>query len=135
MELNQAIKEILECRTDGSNYDIETEDIVERLTDWSKKFKFEVLEVDYATVKLKLESLPENLADFCQEIYEFCPDVIEQEYATLAYKLSKDKELGEVIEPENLALIDGLDPEAEDFSLRVMERNLPRVMKLTLWWD
>lgn len=135
MELNQAIEKIREVGTNGINCDIETEDIVNKLIDWSTRFKFEVLDVDDATVEIKLESLPDNLTDFCQEVYEFCPDTIDQGYGCIVDMIETAEESGTPIDPENLELIQGLDPEAEDFGLKVMERDLPRIMALTLWWD
>ncbi|MGP1371558.1 MAG: DUF4253 domain-containing protein [Almyronema sp.] len=135
MDLNQAIDQIRQIGTNGINCDVDTNDIVERLLDWSKRFRFEVLEVDQATVHLKLYSLPENLADFCQEVYEFCPDVIDQGYGCLAEMIEMSQEMGDEIDPANLELVDGLDPEAEDFGLKVMAKDLPRTMALMLWWD
>lgn len=135
MELNEAIENILQVGTNGINYDVETQDIVDRLIDWSNRFRFEVLEVNGATVKLKLDSLPDNLSNFCKEVYEFCPDTIEQGYGCLAEMLEMAEELGQEVDPVNLELIEGLDPESEDFGLRVMERDLPRIMEITLWWD
>lgn len=135
MNLNQAIDKIREVGTNGINYDVDTNDIVDRLTDWSKRFKFDVLAVDHATVELKLESLPDNLSDFCKEVYEFCPDTIDQGYGCLAEMIEAAEEMGEAIDPINLELIDGLDPAADDFGLKVMERDLSRTMSITLWWD
>lgn len=135
MELNQAIEKIRELGTNGANSDVETEDIVARLMNWSTRFKFEVLEIDHATVELKLDSLPEDLADFCKEVYEFCPDTIDQGYGCLAEMIEMAEEMGEDLDPTNLELIHGLEPNAEDFGLKVMERDLPRVMAITLWWD
>ena len=135
MELNQAIDKIREVGTNGINYDVETDDIVKRLINWSKRFRFEVLEVDHATVALKLESLPENLANFCQEVYEFCPNTIDQGYDCLSDMIEMAQERGKEIDPAYLELMNGLDPEAQNFGLKLMEKDLPRVMQLTLWWD
>jgi hypothetical protein len=135
MELNQAIDKIREFGTNGINCDVDTDDIVDKLINWSKRFKFEILEIDHATVGIKLESLPDNLSDFCKEIYEFCPDTIDQGYGCLADMIEMAEEIGEDIDPANLELVEGLDPESEDFGLQVMERDLPRIMAITLWWD
>ena len=135
MELNQAIEAIRECGTNGINCDVETDDIVERLMDWSQRFRFEVTEIDHATVKLKLASLPDNLSDFCQEVYEFCPDIIDQGYGCLGEMLEMAEETGQGVDPVYLEMVKGLDPSADDFGLIVMERDLPRVMAITLWWD
>ncbi|ABW32447.1 DUF4253 domain-containing protein [Acaryochloris marina] len=77
-ELTQAIKKIRKLGTNGINCDVETEDIVDRLIAWSQRFEFEVVEVDHATVGINFSTLPEDLSEFCQEVYEFNPDVLEQ---------------------------------------------------------
>ena len=135
MDFNAAIAAIKANDTNGINYDVTTEDIIAKLTDWSDRIKFEILEVDHATVVLKFETLPENLSEFCQEIYEFCPDTIEQGYGCLGDMLEMSEEYGHDIPPEMLELIKGLDPSAEDFGLKAMEKDLPRGKSLTLWWD
>ncbi|WP_299414875.1 DUF4253 domain-containing protein [Acaryochloris sp. IP29b_bin.148] len=135
MELDQAIEKIRELGTNGINCDVETDDIVQRLTDWSHRFEFEVVDVDHATVAINFSTLPEKLSEFCQEVYEFCPDVLEQGYDCLPDMLEMAEEQGTEVDPSVLELIQGLDPEEEDFGLRVMERDLPQNMKLTLWWD
>ncbi|WP_353258678.1 DUF4253 domain-containing protein [Prochlorothrix hollandica] len=135
MELSQALDQIRACGTNGLNYDVDTEAIVARLLNWSQRFKFDVVEVDSATVILKLESLPENLPEFCQEVYEFCPDTLEQGYDCLPDLLELAQDSGEAIDPALLDLLQDLDPTADDFGLRAMEKDLPRTMALTLWWD
>ncbi|WP_299484826.1 DUF4253 domain-containing protein [Acaryochloris sp. IP29b_bin.137] len=135
MELNQAIEKIRKLGTNGINCDVETEDIVQRLMNWSRRFEFEVVEVDHATVAITFASLPEDLSEFCQEVYEFCPDVLEQGYDCLPDMLEMAEEQGTEVDPSVLELMQGLDLKDEDFGLKVMERDLPRNMKLTLWWD
>lgn len=135
MEFSQAIEQIREFKTNGINCDIDTEDIVDKLIDWSKRFKFEVVEVDHATVALKLETLPDNLADFCREVYEFCPDVIDQGYDCIPDIIEMAEEDSEASDPVLVELIKDLDPESEDFGLKLMEKDLPNIMAITLWWD
>lgn len=135
MELNQAIKKIRKLGTNGINCDVETEDIVDRLIAWSHRFEFEVVEVDHATVAIKFSTLPEDLSAFCQEVYVFCPDVLEQGYDCLPDMLEMAEEQGREVDPSVLELMKGLDPEDEDFGLKAMERDLPQNMRLTLWWD
>ena len=135
MNFTEAIASIKANHTNGINYDVTTDDIIAKLTQWSEQIKFEVTEVDHATVKLYLETLPENLAEFCQEVYEFCPDTIEQGYGCLGDMIEMSEEYGHEIPPEMLELMKGLDPSAEDFGLKAMEKDLPRVKALTLWWD
>jgi len=135
MKFDDAVSKMKEVGTNGVNYDIHAEDIIEQLTKWSAHMEFEVTEIDRSYVKLKLFSLPNNLPEFCREVYEFCPDTIDQGYGAIAESLEMAEETGTDIDPKLWKLAEGLDPESEDFGLKIMERDLPDKMALMLWWD
>ncbi|WP_071880727.1 DUF4253 domain-containing protein [[Leptolyngbya] sp. PCC 7376] len=135
MDLNQAFNQIRTLGTNGINCDVTTENIIERLSTWSKNFEFDVLEIDYATVKLAFKTMPKELRKFCEEVYEFCPDTIDQGYGCLMDLIEIAEAHGQQIPPENLELMEGLDPDSDDFGLEVMQRDLLRTKTLTLWWD
>jgi hypothetical protein len=55
--------------TNGSTYDIFTEDILGQLDYWSDKSTFTVLGAGYDWVELKFDKLPDDLNSFAQEVY------------------------------------------------------------------
>ncbi|OIP75868.1 MAG: hypothetical protein AUK48_06645 [Oscillatoriales cyanobacterium CG2_30_44_21] len=69
---------LLELGTNGCNYDVETEDIIQKLQDWDAKYGIELSEVSSDSVLLNFKSLPDDVTELASEIYEFCPDTIEQ---------------------------------------------------------
>jgi hypothetical protein len=70
---------IREAGIDGCNYDLYTDDIVERLQDWDERFGIEVLEVDApSSITIRLQRLPDDLDAFAAEVEDFCPDIIWQ---------------------------------------------------------
>ena len=88
---------LIEAETNGDNYDISTEDIIARLKDWQAVCEFTLGEVDYNTVELKFETLPQDLDAFVAEAYELCPDLVadddEAELPLLVKQLAKTKKL------------------------------------------
>lgn len=65
-------------RTDGINYGLETEDIIEKISEWDKKYEIDIIGCSRDWVLIKLNKLPQNLDEFSKEVYEFCPDIVDQ---------------------------------------------------------
>jgi hypothetical protein len=65
-------------QTNGEEYDILNEDVVERLKDWEKTFAFDIIGADNDWVEIEFKTLPKNLSAFAEEVYDFCPDAVDQ---------------------------------------------------------
>lgn len=64
--------------TNGMNYDIDTDQLVKRLTSWDNDYGIDIEGADSDWVDIKLSKLPTDLKKFAEEIYEFCPDSVDQ---------------------------------------------------------
>jgi len=64
--------------TDGNDYDISNEDVIDRLKDWEKIASFDILGADSDWVELEFKTLPKDLKSFAEEVYDFSPDAIDQ---------------------------------------------------------
>ena len=64
--------------TDGTNYAISTEDIVRRLKAWDQAFGIDIWQAETDTIQMDMKSQPKNLRKFSRELYEFCPDIVDQ---------------------------------------------------------
>lgn len=135
MNFEEAIFRMQEVQTNGANYNLSTDDIIEILRGWSSRCDFEITEVDFATVKIKFYTLPFDLTQFCVEIYHFCPDSVEQGYGLIHEMVELAEETGEELDDSIKELIRGIDLEEDDYSLKMMAKDLPKRMELTLWWD
>lgn len=69
--------------TNGINYDIDTDKLIEKLQKWDKEYGINILGVDFDWVDIKFNSLPGDLKKFAEEIYEFCPDSVDQGVGTI----------------------------------------------------
>ena len=69
--------------TNGLNYDIYSDDIINKMKKWHEEVGFEICVVDQDRIEAYMTKKPSDLKKFCQEVYEFCPDVIDQGYDTM----------------------------------------------------
>ena len=53
------------------------EDIIARLKKWQKLCDFRLTEVDYNTVTLKFDTLPDDIEAFVRDAYDLCPDLVQ----------------------------------------------------------
>lgn len=135
MNFEEAIFRMQEVQTNGANYELSTDDIIVVLRGWASRCDFEITEVDFATVKIKFFTLPYDLAQFCVEIYHFCPDSVEQGYGLIHEMVELAEETGEELDDSIKELINGIDLGDEDYGIKLMAKDLPKRMELTLWWD
>lgn len=64
--------------TDGVNYGLATGDIVARLKKWDQQFGISIWQAETDTVQMDMKNKPANLGAFSKELYEFCPDIVDQ---------------------------------------------------------
>ncbi len=64
--------------TDGDDYDISNEDVIERLKEWEKNSPFDIIGADNDWVEIEFRTLPKDLKAFAEEVYDFSPDTVDQ---------------------------------------------------------
>lgn len=151
-------------RTDGANYDISTDDIIERLRAWEELCSLRVVGAASSWVALKFQTLPQKICAFAEEVYLFCPDSVSQGVGLLresteparfkaARKLCPQISQRVVHGTDDvLAQLEGMDPSAaqqfrdlldaasagsidERDGVRLLAEDLHRRKYLFLWWD
>jgi hypothetical protein len=66
------------ARSDAVNYDMMTEDLVRKLKTFDKEVGLDILQANTDTVVARIKRLPPDLSTFAKDVYEFCPDVVDQ---------------------------------------------------------
>lgn len=66
------------AQTDGANFDLETEDIVAKLAEYDRAHGIDIWHAETDTVEFHLLRAPADLAAFAADVYEFCPDIVDQ---------------------------------------------------------
>jgi hypothetical protein len=69
-------------KTDGINYDIDNAALINKLTDWDRRYGIKIIGADYDWVEFEINQLPPDTVKFADEIYAFCPDSIDQGVGT-----------------------------------------------------
>jgi hypothetical protein len=70
-------------RVDAVNYDMETEDLVRKLEEYHAKYGIDIFHAETDTIEFRFEAIPANLSAFCDDLYEFCPDIVDQDAGTV----------------------------------------------------
>ncbi len=64
--------------TDGDEYDISNQDVIDRLKEWEKISPFDIIGADYDWVEIQFRNLPKDLKSFAEEVYDFSPDAVDE---------------------------------------------------------
>lgn len=106
--------------TNGTNYDVMPEDVVRKFVEWRQGCRYQIVGAGFDWASLRFETLPENLSAFAEEIYDFCPDVLDQ---GIVVPLADDMDIEDIEE--------AFDEQTTDDLARYLERE----KRLFLWWD
>jgi hypothetical protein len=66
------------ARTDAANYDKTTEDIIQKLSVYDADYGIVIFGATTDTVRFVLTALPEDMMAFANDVYDFCPDIVDQ---------------------------------------------------------
>jgi Domain of unknown function (DUF4253) len=129
--MNDPFAAIREAGTDGANYELDTDAIIARLQQWQAVCTFRVVGAGHDKVDIEFDTLPEDMDAFVRDLYEFCPDLVDQGTGCVAEMI----ELMDEVPPQMQKLIEGVDFQDENYGLEILKRELQQKPKVTLWWD
>lgn len=66
------------AETDACNYDMMTEELIEKLQEYDRAFGIDITQAETDTVQFFLKNEPEDWKWFCKDLYDFCPDIVDQ---------------------------------------------------------
>lgn len=64
--------------TDAVNYDMDTDDLVKKLQEYDAQYGIDIFHAESDTIQFRFEQLPSDLPAFCEDLYQFCPDIVDQ---------------------------------------------------------
>jgi hypothetical protein len=124
-----------DAHTNGGNYDLDTDDVIEHLKQWDADYGISLSDIQRDQVLVQFDRLPSDLAALANDIYEFCPDTIDQHFGCLAEMVELAEETGEDLPPNVAELVKGVDLEDENYGLVLLQRSLAANKLVALWWD
>ncbi|HEX7379167.1 MAG TPA: DUF4253 domain-containing protein [Pirellulales bacterium] len=66
------------AQSDAVNYDMDTECLVRKLQEYDRNYGIDIFHAETDTIEFRLRSVPADLMAFCDDLYEFCPDTVDQ---------------------------------------------------------
>jgi Domain of unknown function (DUF4253) len=148
--------------SDAANYDLFTDAIIAKLQNWEALCEFVVYGAAADWIALDLGTIPENICSFAEDVYEFCPDSVEQgiglmeetdnpDFFAAARKLCPElspqmqekltmeqNQLATMNIPEDLRKL--LDSDSEHststaMGIKLLAYKIQQSKALYLWWD
>lgn len=118
--------------TNGANYDVGPQELIDRLQAWSTRSAFRLVGAGVDWIELQFQRLPSDLTAFAQEVYDFCPDTLDQGIV----KPIAAPALGPDPNPEALEeFFEAMDDALESQTPADLAESLRRERSLFLWWD
>lgn len=71
------------AQSDAINYGLETEDLIRKLQDYHAEFGIDIFHAETDTIEFKFLNLPDDMLAYCEDLYEFCPDIVDQGTETI----------------------------------------------------
>jgi hypothetical protein len=80
-------------QTNGENYDISNNKVIYTLKEWHKQYPFTILGAGHDWVEVEFLELPQNkdILLLAQNVYEFCPDIVDQETESIEVLIEEMK--------------------------------------------
>ena len=132
---NPKFLQIYKHRTNGINCDITTADIEKQLTQWDELYGVSISEVREDRLIIHFENIPSDVTSLAKELYEFCPDIIDQGFGVMDEMVEMAETGAFELDDEVKKMIEGIDFEDENFGLVLLERHLKEHSFIELWWD
>ena len=132
---NPKFLQIYEYRTNGINCDITTADVEKQLTQWDEAYGVSISEVREDRLTIHFENMPSDVSSLAKELYEFCPDIIDQGFGVMDEMVEMAETGAFELDADVKKIIEGVDFEDENFGLVLLERHLNEHSFIELWWD
>ena len=66
------------AQSDAVNYGMVTDDLIKKLTEYDNSYGIDIFHAETDTIELRIARLPSDMSGFCKDLYEFCPDIVDQ---------------------------------------------------------
>lgn len=84
------------AETNGANHDLLTNDIIEQLKKWDVRFGIRITGIGFDFCECTILNKDIDYSNLAQEIYQFCPDVVDQGTETLEALVEELKRTGSI---------------------------------------
>jgi len=128
-------QDLKEQGTNGINYEVTTDELISKLQSWDKLYGISIEEVSHDRLVVNFADLPGNVASLAEEVYQFCPDVVDQGFGCMDDMVEMAEQSGHGLPDDMLELIEGVDFSKNDFGVVLLQRSIEINKSVSLWWD
>jgi hypothetical protein len=126
---------VRDASTSALNFEIDNVAIINHLTQWQSLCSFIVKSAEGDRIEIEFTTLPKDMDAFVRDLYEFCPDLVDQGTGCVAEMIEMAEEMGEELDPEMLKSIESIDFSDENYGLEILKREIEAKKSVMLWWD
>src|SRR5205823_1577417 len=88
------------AQTAAPNFDLDNQAIIEHLTKWRSLCSFRVVSAGGDRAEIEFQTLPKDMDAFVRDLYQFCPDLVDQGTGCVHEMLEMLEETGGEVPPE-----------------------------------
>jgi len=66
------------ARSNAANYDMNTAALAKKLLTYDQQFGIDIFHAETDTIEFALKRMPGDMQAFAEDLYEFCPDIVDQ---------------------------------------------------------
>jgi hypothetical protein len=132
---NDPFAAIRQAETSAPNFDLDNAEIIDHLKQWQSLCSFVVKEAEGDRIEIEFTTFPKDMDAFARDLYDFCPDVVDQGTGCVHEMLESMEEIGEEIDLDMAKLIEGVDFNDENYGLEILKRQVAQNKAISLWWD
>lgn len=124
-----------EQQTCAPGYEPTNDQIVATVEKWHSQLGAVVSEVGPDRFVVRFKTLPADLDEFAQDLYAFCPNIIEQDFGNYEDIL----ESADVLPPDYVAhvrrMAEGIDFDDPDYPIELLKKSLRETQQVAFMWD
>jgi hypothetical protein len=83
-------------KTDGGSHGISTTQIIDKLTLWDKLFGVNIIGASSSWILFEIKKMPKDIEWFANELNEFCPDILDQNFGEIEKLIENLKTSNEI---------------------------------------
>src|SRR6476620_7773975 len=102
---NDPFAAIREAETSAPNFDLDNAEIIDHLKQWQSLCSFVVKGAEGDRIEIEFTTLPNDMDAFARDLYDFCPDVVDQGTGCVHEMIESLEEAGEELDPEWAELV------------------------------
>lgn len=106
--------------TSAPNFDLDNQEIIDKIKSWENISEFFISGASYDWVSIIFEKLPDNIEKFADEVYEFCPDTLDQGFHAELPKDFSEEDFEDLFESQ---------------TTKDLANSIKKYKYLFLWWD